>query len=594
MNRPALILLIMLYADPAFADVHPVSTVQQIATVMATAQPGDTLSMASGTWTNALIVFQGSGDSLRPIVLRASEPGQVIVTGASSLRIGGSWLVVDGLRFENAVPPSGAVIEFRSSTMGESHHCRLTNTTVVDCNPPSSTTDYKWISLYGSYNRVDRCYMAGKNHSGTTLVVWLSATPNYHRVDSNYFGPRPVLGVNGGETIRVGTSDWSMYDSYTTVEGNYFYKCDGEAEIISSKSCGNMYRGNTFVSSGGALTLRHGNRCRVEGNFFFGNMVSNSGGIRVIGEDHVVVNNYMADLAGSSMKSALPVMNGVPNSPLNRYFQVKRALIAFNTLVNCKYNLLIGVGKDAELSLAPLDCIIANNAVRSTYGPLIQYVDTPINITYEGNLFYGASLGIDQPTGVTVADPQLAKDATGLWRPMATSPLIGAASGTYDEIVVDMDGDARTGVKDIGADQVSTGTPVSRPLTANDVGPEWMRTPTGVAVKDVTEPSSFELLQNFPNPFNPATVIRYVVSGIRETGPGESTTAPSPGERGPNHVSLKVFDLLGRVVAELVNEAHAPGSYSVIWNAAQSPSGPYIVVLTTPEGVRSRKVVLLK
>lgn len=581
MNRIACILFVALCAQSASADVYPVSSAAQISATMAAAQPGDTLLMASGTWANALIVFQGTGDSLRPIVLRAAEPGQVVITGASSLRIGGRWLVVDGLRFENAVPPSGAVIEFRSSAAGESHHCRLTNTTVVDCNPPSAATDYKWISLYGSHNRVDRCYMAGKNHAGTTLVVWLSATPNYHRIDSNYFGPRPELGVNGGETIRVGTSDWSMYDSYTTVEGNYFYKCDGEAEIISSKSCGNVYRGNTFVSSGGALTLRHGNRCLVEGNFFFGNNVLNSGGIRVIGEDHVVVNNYMADLAGSSMKSALPVMNGVPDSPLNRYFQVKRALIAFNTLVDCKYNLLIGVGKDAELSLPPLDVVVANNVVRSTKGALIQYVDTPINMTFEGNVFYGSSLGIPQPAGINITDPLLQKDDKGMWRPSPGSPLIGTASGTYNDVVLDMDGDSRSGPKDVGADQVSTATPTSRPLTANDVGPEWMRIPTNVTSEGITVPVSVQLLQNFPNPFNPATVISYTVA------------APSDA-KGPAHIRLAVYDLIGREVAVLVNEAQAPGFYTVTWNAGQSPSGSYMVVLRTPEVIRSRKVVLLK
>jgi poly(beta-D-mannuronate) lyase len=558
----------------AHADIYPVTSAGQIASAMATAKPGDTLSMAAGTWMNQAIVFQGNGDSLRPIVLCASVPGQVILSGASSLRIAGSWLIADGMRFENAVPPSGAVIEFRSPAGSESNNCRLTNASVVNCNPPSMDTDYKWVSLFGHHNRVDHCYLAGKSHAGTTLVVWLGPFPNYHRIDSNHFGPRPPLGVNGGETIRVGTSDWSMYDSYTVVENNYFYQCNGEVEIISNKSCGNIYRGNTFVSCEGALTLRHGNRCTVEGNFFFGNNAANSGGIRIIGEDHTVVNNYLADLAGSSTKSALPIMNGVPNSPLNRYYQVQRALVAFNTLVNCKYSLMVGVGKDAELTLPPLDCTIANNVVRTSYGPMITYIDTPINLTYAGNVFYGASLGISLPSGISMVDPKLAKDTEGLWRPAADSPLLGAAAGSYPQVVLDMDGQPRPPTKDVGADQASEAPRTRRPITVEDVGPDWMRTSTAVEV-DADASSGVEVLENFPNPFNPTTTIHF-------------TLARAQGVR------LQLYDVAGRFVRD-VSDGHLPaGSHSVTWSALHESSGTYLLVLQTEEGIRTRKVVLLK
>jgi poly(beta-D-mannuronate) lyase len=83
------------------------------------------------------------------------------------------------------------------------------------------------------------------------------------------------------------------------VERNLFEECNGETEIISSKSCGNTYRYNTFRKCQGTLTLRHGNRCLVEGNFFFGEGVSSTGGIRVIGEDHRMQNNYLTGLKGT-------------------------------------------------------------------------------------------------------------------------------------------------------------------------------------------------------------------------------------------------------------------------------------------------------
>ena len=70
---------------------------------------------------------------------------------------------------------------------------------------------------------------------------------NYHRIDHNYFGLRAVLGSNGGETLRIGTSHYSLSNSFTVVENNYFDHCDGEVEIISVKSGGNQVRGQSVL-----------------------------------------------------------------------------------------------------------------------------------------------------------------------------------------------------------------------------------------------------------------------------------------------------------------------------------------------------------
>jgi poly(beta-D-mannuronate) lyase len=181
-----------------------VSSAAQISQAMATAQPGDTLLMTNGTWTNQQIVFQGNGTSANPIVLRARSYGTVTLSGTSRLKIAGNYLVVENLLFQNGNCAPDPVVEFRNGSL-ESNYSRLTNSSISNYSPTDINTDNKWVSLYGAYNRVDHCSLKGKTNSGTTLVVWLTNHPNYHQIDRNYFGPRPVLGFNGGETIRVGT-----------------------------------------------------------------------------------------------------------------------------------------------------------------------------------------------------------------------------------------------------------------------------------------------------------------------------------------------------------------------------------------------------
>lgn len=423
-----------------------VHSAEEITFVMQNAQPGDTVIMANGEWKDQHIEFECMGTRDNPITLRAETPGEVILTGSSTLRIAGEHLIVDGLYFKEGTPEEGAVVEFRNTTKDKvAHHSRLTNTTIAYYNAEDEKTDYKWVSLYGTYNRVDHCDFRGKNHSGALLVVWRDDdSAQYHRIDHNYFAYIPEFsGGNGAEAIRIGTSHQSLSDSFTTVEYNLFEQCNGETEVISNKSGNNTYRYNTFVDCEGTLTLRHGNNCTVEGNFIFGNHYYGTGGIRVIGENHKVINNYITGVAGDSgtYRSAICLTNGVPNSPLNRYFQVKNALIADNILVDNEKSIHIGAGKDQEKSLPPENCTFQNNIVMSSKAPLIHYVDIPIGITYEGNVVYGAEVGITPvPEGITVKDPGFVLGSDGLYRPQSTG-------------VVALPG---------------------KPLTKNEVGPQWV------------------------------------------------------------------------------------------------------------------------
>ncbi len=559
------------------------ATAAEVNAALPSIAPGDTITMMSGTWSNQAIVFKATGTAANPILLRAQTNQGVLLNGTSTLRIAGKYLIVDGLRFENGYSSSGAVVEFQGTDGSPSSYCRLTRTSIKSYNPASIATDYKWVSLFGQFNRVDHCAFEGKTHMGTTLVVWLTSAnvPNYHRVDSNYFGPRPILldltgnTANGGESIRVGTSDYSMNDSYTTVESNIFDRCDGEIEVISNKSCENVYRNNVFTSCQGMLTLRHGNRCSVYGNYFFCNNVPNSGGIRIIGEDHKVYNNYIENSAGSSMKTGITIVNGVLNSPLNRYFQVKRAKIVHNTLIGNRYSLNIGAGKDTELTLPPLDCEISNNVVWSTKEQLITYTDTPLNMTYAGNIFYGSSLGITKPAGITIVNPILTFASDSIWHTGSLSPAVNTSVGSYPFVTMDIEGQTRTVPFDAGADEYSTDPVLLRPIRKSEVGPLAVVTGVQNRTEPVT-PSSFTVLRNYPNPFNPSTTIEFSV--------------PVTG-----HVLLNVYNGKGELIEELFNyEAEKEFVYRLNFDGSTIASGMYFAELQTQGSVTVRKLLLLK
>ena len=88
-------------------------------------------------------------------------------------------------------------------------------------------------------------------------------------------------------------------------------------------------------------------------------------------------------------------------------------------------------------------------------------------------------------------------------------------------------------------------------------------------------PEKYALRQNYPNPFNPTTRITF---DLTQTG----------------HVSLKVFDLLGREVATLVDDVRAVGSHAVMFDGSGLASGIYLCCLQVGEWSQTRKMVLLK
>ena len=102
-----------------------------------------------------------------------------------------------------------------------------------------------------------------------------------------------------------------------------------------------------------------------------------------------------------------------------------------------------------------------------------------------------------------------------------------------------------------------------------------INSPTSVDNTENLFPETFSLSQNYPNPFNPSTKIQYSVNSTQK-------------------VTLKVYDLLGREIATLLNEEKAAGNYEVVFDGSALPSGIYFYKLQAGNFIETKKMVLLK
>ncbi|MDX2186429.1 MAG: chondroitinase-B domain-containing protein [Opitutaceae bacterium] len=365
-----------------------VSDPDTLLAALKTANPGDEIVLAKGTYRDVALRWSRDGTADKPIILRAETTGQVFLEGESYLRLGGDHLVVEGLVFRNGYAPKGGVVEFMVDDGNIANHSRVTACAIDHYNKPDRFKSDHWVVLQGRENRFDHNYVAGKLNEGTTVIVELNLEQhrqNKHLIDHNVFGYRPRLGSNGGETIRIGVSAFCQYSSETRVENNWFERCSGEVEIVSVKSSDNVIRGNVFLECEGVVALRHGDRNRVEGNYFLGNNKPFTGGVRVVNESHVIRDNHFQELTGPRFFGTLPIMNGVPNSLPNRYMPVKNVTIENNRFFNCG-SLVIGEGRDNERTVSPTGCRVAGNVFWNDTGvPPVSAVSDASGVHFENN-----------------------------------------------------------------------------------------------------------------------------------------------------------------------------------------------------------------
>ncbi|MHA7059884.1 chondroitinase-B domain-containing protein [Aquimarina sp. M1] len=477
-------------------SAQTVSNTTELQAAITNASAGTTIILADGTWTDVFININKNGTQTNPVTIQAQTPGSVFFEGNSRVSLGGSYIVFEGVVFQNPsnLDVSGSiiepVIEFRDSGNNECNHCKITNIKIDSYNGTTAQEllTFKWIIVYGQYNEISFSSFLGKYGIGSIINDNRNSTstefaePDFTKIHHNYFADRIPVGVvndeNDQDAIRIGNSSTSLHPSNTKVYDNLFYNWSGEVEIISNKSGENKYYNNTFRDYQGTLTLRHGNDCEVYNNFFFAENNLFSGGIRVIGEGHKVYNNYIEgvnsekpDGSNTNTAGAINVSNGRPNSALNGYYQVKDATIVNNTFVNCDYGFRIGTNVGSDLSLAPENLVVANNIMINTEENAVDEQTTPIGSSiYQGNITQNGAW--DLTTGANnnqVITNGLLENGVLYYELGSTSPAIDASVGNYPFVNTDILGGNRSGNLDAGAEEFNSGG--SRiPYTTADVG----------------------------------------------------------------------------------------------------------------------------
>jgi len=509
-KRNFLIFLFVLLYDFAFTQQY-FTDPDKLVEAVNDSSNGGIFIIRNGTYNDFESSIENEATEDNPIVIKAESVGGVTLTGESQFVFKkSSYITLQGINFDCQGDETLVKLE-------GCNNIRITRN-VFELE---TTEPIKWVFIGGfwsdntfpflypsHHNRIDHNIFQNKKTPGHFITIDGSFEDNgsdeiyyqsqYDTIDYNHFKNNGPRAVNEQESIRIGWSEMSQSSGFTIVEHNLFEDCDGDPEIVSVKSCDNIIRHNTFSRSYGTLSLRHGNRNTIEGNYFFGGdkPIGTSpagsdlytGGIRIYGTDHLIINNYMEGLNGTRWDAPITLTLGDAidgqSSNLSKHFRAERVTIAFNTLVNNSHGIEIGFDNNNNYSKDLEDITIANNLITGSENSLVAIVDTDNdqgnNITWISNLMFptgnatllsGATTTSFDANEVANENPFIEFDtAINVWRTTADTPLYENTLniGSINE---DIDGQERLVLSNPGADHFSLESIRYKPLTPNDVGP---------------------------------------------------------------------------------------------------------------------------
>jgi poly(beta-D-mannuronate) lyase len=445
-------------------DTAGIKTTAALLNAISGAKPGDVIILEDGIFDTHEVHISAKGAAGKPIEIRAKNRGKALF--GVPLKIEGEYISLVGMGFKE----KGAI-----AINGK--NCRVSRCTWSDAKSG------KWIQVLPGCSEIEIDHNLFENKTNNRemdrncqlIQVVVRNKNERHHIHHNLFRdiPKGKTG-NGFETLQLITEN-NPFDppgghSNSVIEDNLFIRCNGESEIISVKSNGNIVRRNTFRACAGSLVLRHGDDNVATGNFFFGDGEKESGGVRLQGTGQIVANNYFEGLGQLS----LGMMDGTPD---DLYIRVERAQILFNSFINCPKNFIIGLNHSKHPNgTAPKECKIAGNLFyfdkAQTPANFIEYVqnDQPENWVWTDNIAFGAPV-IQGVPGIRTENPKLKFRGNKLAFPSAKTLQTECAGLENEKIKYDLFQTEWKKKRSVGAIQFPADRRNYKFLTERTVGP---------------------------------------------------------------------------------------------------------------------------
>ncbi len=588
--------------NPVTGTVYQVKNYNELKAAIDAMSPGDMIELADGDYSGNGLTVTRSGCEQRPILIKAKNQGQANIKGKLSFTLKKvSYITFEGLNFN--LDPVASIFKFEGS-----NNIRITKNEFRMQKLTDDQTS-KWILISdvwdntvctSHHNRIDHNLFDGKSDGGAWVVIdgAHGTSPGdiskYDLIDHNHFRNNMPRVDNEKETIRIGVSDLTPCKAYCTVEYNLFENCDGDPEIVSVKSWDNTIRYNTFHGCLGTVSLRQGGNNTVEGNYFFGDgkMVDGNGcgGIRVYGEGHKIINNYFEGLTGEKWDAACTITNGdaaITSTSWSAHFVPTNVTFAFNTYVNNKSNIEIGFTNNGNYGKYPSNCLIANNIFIDDSAPIVKSYSTNAlaGVSFSNNIMYptgNSSIGVSLTDAqARQIDPLLVKtdcrttgnDCTNklpyeVFKLSPESPAIDASTGDFSYVVSDFEGQSRSGLKDIGADEYNNNPIIAGVIGAEHVGPNAI----DFALKITTNNCNIQA----NNPIVDITAINQILRIFFEM----ENNSP---------VQTNIYDLTGKLLKNAIQNTQK-GMNMIDISLIDLQKGIYIVEFITSDYKATKKV----
>jgi poly(beta-D-mannuronate) lyase len=461
------------------------------------AQEGDEIILANGSYdvsSNKDTKFSDrKGTATKPIIVRAQEVGKVTLEGSATRYKFENCKFFTWYGFNHTHPSSreNDNIFFDGGNNNRFARCE------VKLDDKDNRSKRHWLKISNcKAMKVDHCFFHHKESEGQFCNVSFDGDNEHGEgplFEYNYFLHQDYnkhvgddnIGDAGGEAIQMGASQVCRFYFRGIFRYNYFEECNGDGEMITNKSSGNIYYNNSFTKTLGTMTLRHGDSTAMLGNYF------EACGLRVGGAKNLIANNHFTkNSAKKDQRLPLVITSGDweldPERPREEqqgahWEHVVNNNIILNTFANgdgtAKFIVFWGMKQGPKM---PTGNKFKGNIITAKNGKLLQFAEgvTASGNTISDNIGFitGSAIHADLSTSMaTREDPLLTEDSDGIYRLQSGSPAHNKFQGMpFRELTtMDIDGEDRGPNTDAGCDQFSTAsTKPKRRITPADVGPK--------------------------------------------------------------------------------------------------------------------------